>query len=152
MRILRLILAALVALGACAPAMAASDAADLPHVHVQLLAQTTGVAAPGTLHAGLYFKLEPGWHVYWMNPGDAGEAPRMIWTLPNGATAGPIQFPAPKRLPLGPLMDFGYEGEVLFPFALNLDSSFAGGSTLRAPAKVDLACLPRVLHPGKSEP
>ena len=49
-------------------------------------------------------------------PGDAGEPPHIVWTLPAGMTAGPLQFPAPKRLPLGPLMDFGYENEVLFPF------------------------------------
>ncbi len=65
---------------------------------------------------GLYFKLEPGWHIYWKNPGDAGEPPHIQWTLPKGITVGPMQFPAPKRLPLGPLMDFGYEDEVLFPF------------------------------------
>ncbi len=136
MRILRLISPVLLMFGAWVPAMSASDAADLPHVHVQFLAETTGVSAPGTLHAGLYFKLEPGWHVYWMNPGDAGEPPRIDWTLPKGVTAGAMQYPAPKRLPLGPLMDFGYEGDVLFPFPLNVDASAAPGSVIHMPAKV----------------
>ena len=76
---------------------------------------------------GLYFKLEPGWHVYWKNAGDAGEPPHIHWTLPAGVTAGPLQFPAPKRLPLGPLMDFGYEDEVLFPFKLNVANARKAG-------------------------
>ena len=69
---------------------------------------------------GLLFDLEPGWHVYWTNAGDSGEPPAVKWTLPAGVTVGPLQFPAPKRLPLGPLMDFGYETQVLFPAELHV--------------------------------
>ena len=47
--------------------------------------------------------------VYWINAGDSGEPPAAKWKLPAGVTADPLQFPPPKRLPLGPLMDFGYE-------------------------------------------
>jgi thiol:disulfide interchange protein/DsbC/DsbD-like thiol-disulfide interchange protein len=121
------------------PALAASSSADLPHVHVQLIAPDAQLH-PGRNNAGLYFKLEPGWHVYWKNPGDAGEPPHIKWTLPQEVTAGPIEYPIPKRLPLGPLMDFGYEDEVLFPLQLNVASSAARGSAVLH-AKVDwLVC------------
>ena len=103
---------------------AASSSADLPHVHVQLIAPDAQLH-PGANNAGLYFKLESGWHVYWKNPGDAGEPPHIKWTLPQGITAGAIHYPIPKRLPLGPLMDFGYEDEVLFPFQVNVASAAA---------------------------
>lgn len=122
------------------PALAASSSADLPHVHVQLISPDARLH-PGTANnAGLYFKLEPGWHVYWKNPGDAGEPPHVKWTLPKGIMAGLLQFPIPKRLPLGPLMDFGYEDEVLFPIQLNVAAgASAGPATLHA--KVDwLVC------------
>ena len=119
----------------------AASSADLPHVHVELVSDASGVAAPGSLRAGLHFKLESGWHVYWKNPGDAGEPPRVDWTLPQGITAGAMEFPAPKRLPLGPLMDFGYEDEVLFPVKLSVDSRFIPGSVVHLPAKVSwLVC------------
>ena len=115
MRFCRPIIAFALLLAATAlPALAASSA-DLPHVHVQLISPDAQLHPGTTNNAGLYFKLEPGWHVYWKNAGDAGEPPRINWTLPAGITASPLQFPAPKRLPLGPLMDFGYENEVLFP-------------------------------------
>jgi thiol:disulfide interchange protein/DsbC/DsbD-like thiol-disulfide interchange protein len=139
MRVFRLI-AALVVLLAALPVLAASNSADLPHVHVQLISPDAQLQ-PGTPNnAGLYFKLEPGWHVYWKNPGDAGEPPHVKWTLPKGITAGPLQFPVPKRLPLGPLMDFGYEEEVLFPLQLNVAGGAPSGpATLHA--KVDwLVC------------
>jgi thiol:disulfide interchange protein len=131
MRFLRTILVVTFALVATLPLLAASTSADLPHVHVQLIMPNAQLH-PGANNAGLYFKLESGWHVYWKNPGDAGEPPRIKWTLPQGITAGAIQYPIPKRLPLGPLMDFGYEDEVLFPFQIDVASTVGGSATLHA--------------------
>lgn len=140
MRFLRPILAFTLLLVAAGPARAASNSADLPHVHVQLISPDAQLHSGSVSNAGLYFKLEPGWHVYWRNPGDAGEPPHIKWTLPQGMTAGPLQFPVPKRLPLGPLMDFGYEDEVLFPFQLEVSGSAPTGPALLH-AKVDwLVC------------
>lgn len=129
MRFLRTIVALAVALAATLPAFAGSTSADLPHVHVQLIAPEAQFH-PGANNAGLYFKLEPGWHVYWKNPGDAGEPPRIKWTNSQQVTVGPLKYPIPKRLPLGPLMDFGYEDEVVFPFeavVTPVSGGFAGG-------------------------
>jgi len=138
MRFLRTIVAFTFALAASPPLFAASSA-DLPHVHVQLIAPGAQLH-PGANNAGLYFKLESGWHVYWKNPGDAGEPPRIRWTLPPGIAAGAIQYPIPKRLPLGPLMDFGYEDEVLFPFQIDVANGTSSG-TATLHAKVDwLVC------------
>ena len=68
----RWILAALVLVGGL-PARAASSSFDTDHVHVQLLFPGGNYLQSGHNLAGLYFKLEPGWHIYWKNPGDAGE-------------------------------------------------------------------------------
>lgn len=137
MRFLRCTVALASLLIPAVSALAASSSADLPHVHVQLIAPDAQLH-PGSNKAGLYFKLESGWHVYWKNPGDAGEPPHIKWTLPQGVTTGPLEFPVPKRLPLGPLMDFGYEDEVLFPFQVNVANA-SGSAVLHA--KVDwLVC------------
>ncbi|HMG87333.1 MAG TPA: protein-disulfide reductase DsbD domain-containing protein, partial [Terracidiphilus sp.] len=138
MRFFRPILALALLLTAAVSGFAATGSADLPHVHVQLIGPDAQFHL-GSNNAGLYFKLEPGWHVYWKNPGDAGEPPHIKWRLPQGITAGPIEYPIPKRLPLGPLMDFGYEDEVLFPFHLNAAGGASGSAVLHA--KVDwLVC------------
>ncbi len=54
--------------------------------------------------------IQPGWHTYWKNPGDAGLAPALHWTLPPGATASEIAWQPPKRMPFGPLLGYVYEG------------------------------------------
>ncbi len=150
MRPIRLILAFIVALAAGQPALAASSFADTDHVHVQLVFRTAQLYPGAGDHGGLYFKLEPGWHVYWKNPGDAGLPPHIHWTLPEGVTAGPLQFTAPKRLPLGPLMDYGYEDEALYPFRLEVAKTVKPGvAVLRA--KVDWLVCRASCIPGKAD-
>jgi len=149
MRIVRVLLL-LLPLAAALPAQAATDSADAPHVHVQLVVPFVDVNAGNERMIGLYFKLEPGWHIYWKNPGDAGEPPHVKWTLPSGITAGQMQFPTPKRLPLGTLMDFGYESEVLFPFDVKVATNSAFGHA-KLHAKVDWLVCSSSCIPGKGE-
>jgi thiol:disulfide interchange protein DsbD len=150
MRLLRLIVALLALFATGLPAQAASSSADADHVHVQLTTILSDLYRPDANQAGLYFKLEPGWHIYWKNPGDAGEPPHIQWTLPKGITAGPMQFPAPKRLPLGPLMDYGYEDEVLFPMDIDVaDSASLGPVVLHA--HVDWLVCRASCIPGKAD-
>ncbi len=162
MRLLRFIVAFSFLLAATLPASAqvgapapqpqdtkAAFTAD--HLRVELLVPGAKLytGAQGN-QAGLYFKMQPGWHVYWQNAGDAGEPPAIDWTLPKGLTAGPLQFPAPTRLPVGPLMDYGYENEVLFPFKLNAaPSAKTGPGDLRA--HVTWLVCSSVCIPGKAD-
>ena len=150
MRLPRLIFALFLLLAAGLSARAVSSSADTPHVHVQLLVVPQGLNRGEPADAGLYFELEPGWHIYWKNAGDAGEPPHIQWTLPEGITAGAIQFPAPSRLPLGPLMDFGYENEVLFPLTINVAKTAKPGPAILH-AKVDWLVCRATCIPGKAE-
>ena len=93
MRPFRWIIALLAALAAVLPAFAASNSADVAHLHVELVFPHRPALFRRQQRGRLYFKLEPGWHVYWQNAGDSGEPPRIQWTLPAGVTAGPISFP-----------------------------------------------------------
>jgi thiol:disulfide interchange protein DsbD len=135
---------------AASSAFAASSSADALHLHVQIIAPAAQLSPGASSEAGLYFKLDPGWHVYWQNAGDSGEPPHIQWTLPDGITAGPLQFPAPQRLPLGPLMDFGYENEVLFSFNLDVASSAKPGPVVLH-AKVAWLVCREVCIPGRAE-
>ena len=65
------------------------------------------------LLVGFKFTLNPGWHTYWENPGDAGEGASINWNLPNDVNASKILWPGPERIPVDPLMTFGYEEEVV---------------------------------------
>jgi thiol:disulfide interchange protein DsbD len=150
MRPFQWMIAFLVALAVSLPACAASNSADVAHLHVALVFPHSQLYPGGSNEAGLYFKLEHGWHVYWQNAGDSGEPPRIQWTLPAGVTAGALQFPAPARLPLGPLMDFGYENEVLFPFSFQVGDNVKPSPAVLH-AKVNWLVCRDVCIPGKAE-
>jgi DsbC/DsbD-like thiol-disulfide interchange protein len=81
------------------------DGSDGPvkaaHVTAELAASVPAASPQGSSQIALILHLESGWHVYWVNAGDSGEAPNVDWVLPAGVTVGKMQFPTPKRLPLG---------------------------------------------------
>ncbi len=122
-------------------------AVQAEHLTVELIPSPESFAPGKENMIGLHFKLEAGWHVYWSNAGDAGEPPSVEWTLPKGISAGPLLFPVPKRLPVGPLMDFGYENDVIFPVKLQVARDATAGVLQ---AKVDWLVCREVCIPGKA--
>ena len=83
-----------------------------------LAAEVASVAPGQPFRIGLRQRLAPGWHTYWKNPGDAGLPPELALSLPDGASAGAFSWPAPQRIPFGPLVNYGYEGAVLLPLVV----------------------------------
>ena len=63
---------------------------------------------------------QPHWHTYWKNAGDSGLPTKLEWTLPAGVTAGDIAWPAPQKIAIGTLANFGFEGTVLLPVPLTI--------------------------------
>ncbi len=119
------------------------------HITVELVSLAPSVAPAGNLQVGLVITLEEKWHVYWMNAGDAGDPPKIAWSLPQGVTAGPMQFPIPSRLPNGPLMDFGYEDAVAFPVQINIARDLKPGP-VHLDAHVRWLVCREVCIPGKA--
>lgn len=132
-----------------APVFAAPVA--IPHGSVELIAETATIRPNSTLNAGLHFKLEKGWHIYWINPGDAGQPPRVTWQLPSGLSAGEIQWPAPKPLPAFSLVDFGYEDEVLLMVPIKAASSLASSGNVTLNANLKFIVCREVCIPGKNQ-
>lgn len=91
-----------------------------------LIAENNAVVPGRSITVGLRLVHDPHWHTYWRNPGDSGLPTQIEWQLPAGWKAGPIQWPAPKRLAVGPLANFGYEGDVVLPVELTPPSGLAG--------------------------
>lgn len=119
------------------------------HLTAELVTVGPSIAPAGTLQAGLVLTMEQHWHVYWVNAGDSGEPPHIKWTLPTGLTVSSLQFPAPSRLPLGPLMDFGYEDTAAFPFTFTASSKMKPGP-VHVDALTDWLVCAQVCIPGKA--
>ncbi len=121
-----------------------------PHATTQLVAATASAAPGATFQVAVAQTFDKGWHSYWRNPGDAGEATTITWTLPSGWSAGPIAWPAPKRLPVGPIMNYGYEGGVILPVTLRVPADAPVGQTVTLSAVVQFLVCADVCVPDQA--
>ena len=102
--------------------------------HVTLDVSLESAVKPGsTAWVAIRQIIAPGWHTYWRNPGDAGLATSLSWTLPSGMAAGNPLWPAPDKFVSGPVVDFGYENEVtlLVPLTTEAVSKSAASALVK---------------------
>src|SRR5258708_550492 len=83
------------------PSMSQSAAAAVPakaeHVQAQLIADTSAIQPGQPFHLGVLLKMQPDWHTYYKDPGDAGVPTRIDWQLPSGFTTKSLQWERPNR-------------------------------------------------------
>ena len=120
------------------------------HLGIELVGERAALVPGTTAWLGLHIRHEPLWHTYWINPGDSGLPTRVSWTLPAGFKAGEIVWPAPKRFAVDGLANFGYDGDVLLPVALDIPGDATPGSTVRIAAEVRWLVCHEECIPGKA--
>ncbi len=109
--------------------LAPAGVVDTGQVRAELLAHAPQGVAPGaTVWLGLRLQHAPQWHTYWKNPGDSGLPTELSWTLPAGVSAGAVDWPTPRKFPLGTLANYGYEGTVLLPVPLTIAQAPSGAT------------------------
>jgi thiol:disulfide interchange protein/DsbC/DsbD-like thiol-disulfide interchange protein len=111
-----------------------SSAQDRPparlHVSASLVSETRNAVPGRPLRLALRQQIEAGWHTYWLNPGDSGLPTTIEWALPQDFKAGPIAWPIPKRIAYGPVVDYGYEDEVLLAVDIDVPARLAPGTDI----------------------
>jgi thiol:disulfide interchange protein len=117
-----------------------------PYVAVRLLPEKTQVKGGEQITIGIEQTIADGWHTYWLNAGDSGAAPRITWSGLEGLSAGDIEWPVPHRMPMGPLVNFGYEKNAVLLQTLTLPETLPDGP-LTITAKADILvckdiCIP----------
>ncbi len=147
MKFPRILQALALAMAAC---VQAAPVVKTEHVEAQLLSERTAAQPGKPAMVGLRLQMTPHWHTYWKNPGDSGLPTKIRWTLPEGWKAGEISWPHPKNLPIGPLMNFGYEDEVVLLVELTPPADAKPG-TANIKANADWLVCKEVCIPEKGE-
>lgn len=156
---LRLPLIALLALTGL-PAGSA-DAQSMPvrdkNVEARLVANVSTIQPGVPFTLGLQFTIDRTWHTYWANPGETGIPTSLNLTLPDGFTAGPLQFPVPKKF----ITDYGfgvreagygYETSVIHPMTVTPPATLTPGQKITLSGKAGwLMCDPNTCVPGKAD-
>jgi len=120
-----------------------------PHIQVEFISETAVPKTGQDFWVGIHFQLEKDWHIYWNNPGDSGTAPSIKWTLPPGMSVGEIRWPYPKRIEVQPLVNYGYENDVLLMVPLTVSSEAILPAVIKA--KVSWLVCREICIPGQAE-
>ena len=123
----QLALWAVALLAAFAGPVHAAGPVSTDNVEAELVSDVMSVEPGGQFWVALRQKIRPGWHTYWKNPGDSGAPTRITWDLPVGFEAGDILWPTPKRIPVGPLINYGFGGEILLITQMTAPSTLRPG-------------------------
>jgi DsbC/DsbD-like thiol-disulfide interchange protein/cytochrome c biogenesis protein CcdA len=118
-------------------------------IELELVAE--GPAPPGgEVELAMHMRPAPGWHGYWLNPGDAGLPMDVKWQLPAGFAAGPLRYPVPTRLEIADLMNYVYEQDYAVLVRLKVPANARGTVPIRAEAHW-LACTDKICVPEEGE-
>jgi DsbC/DsbD-like thiol-disulfide interchange protein len=114
--------------------------AEPNHVRIEVIADRESVAPGQAFWVAVVQHIDPGWHTYWLNPGDAGKATEIGWSTPSGYAVGTPDWPVPRVIRTGPVVSYGYEKEVVSLQQVRAPTTLAPG-TVRLSAEVRwLAC------------
>lgn len=117
-------------------------------VKVRLIAERAGLTPGETGLIGVSFDIDPGWHLYWHNPGDTGMPMRWTIDAPPQISLGEPQWPAPHRHVLpGGILDYIYEDQVTIIIPVTLSADATPGEKIRITGRADWlvcreACVP----------
>ena len=93
------------------------------HVSLELISSVNSIHKENNLHLGLYFKLDPGWKIYWKYPGKAGYPPNIDWTKSKNIKDLEILWPKPEKFKILGMESIGYSKEVILPIKLILENN-----------------------------
>jgi DsbC/DsbD-like thiol-disulfide interchange protein len=130
---------------------ARASAATIPHGTVDFVAENQWITPGGKSYVGLNFQLEKGWHIYWVNPGDSGQPPRVEWHLPTGLRAGEVEWPAPRRLGTSTIVDFGYDHAVMLLVPVRASSTLPTNQEVQLGAELRILVCREICIPGKAQ-
>jgi len=119
----------------------AAEQYTAPRTTVQIVSEVMHIRPGQPFRAGILFRMQPEWHIYWKNPGDAGLAPAFKWRLPENFSVKELPWPYPETIILGGLASFGYRDSVLIPVQIVPPAGIESGKVVHIGVAVEwLVC------------
>lgn len=130
---------------------ARAESSQNDYVQAELVADVQSIQPGNPFWVAVRFVIEKNWHINWINPGDAGLAPSIEWTLPDGFKVGDLMWPAPHSYRIGPLVIYGYGNELLLMARLFPPQKLVPGELAEIRAAVDWLACAEACVPGAAE-
>src|ERR1700683_4212425 len=111
------------------------SAVTTENVKARLVSEAVSIAPGQSVWVALELDIRDGWHTYWRNPGDSGQATQIAWSLPPGLTAGDIQWTTPHRFVVAPLVNYGYAKQAIHLVKITASPDLKAAAPLDLKAK-----------------
>ncbi len=121
------------------------------HVETTIISEVRTVQPGRPFWVAVRLEVSPGWHIYWKNPGNSGYPTSIQWKLPEGFTAGLIQWPYPRRFDFEGLVNYGYDGTVYLLVQITPPSKLRPGQAIDLTAEAGWLACQESCVPGKAE-
>jgi len=128
-----------------------ADTTSTQHAKVELISDAASIKSGQDLRLGVHYILDPGWHIYWINPGDSGQPPSFQWHLPSGFQAGKVEWPRPERLSSSQLVDYGYKDDVLFMVPVHVPANLPNSASIPISLEVKWLICREVCIPDRTQ-
>jgi thiol:disulfide interchange protein DsbD len=122
-----------------------------PHSEARLVSDVASIRAGVPFTVGFHVTLDEGWHTYWHNAGDAGNGLIAEWSLPSGFVADSFAYPIPERIPYPPLVNYGYNDEVVFLATITPPADLGAGRSVRLTVSADFLVCEKICIPAQAE-
>lgn len=135
-------------LGCAAPQQ---DDDPSPHSAAELIPEVRSVRPGEPFSVGLKIELDPDWHTYWINPGDAGQPAAIDWVLPAGYSVGELQWPFPRKVEESTVVSYGYENQVVLLTEIAPPGFLTPGQTVTLAAEAHWLVCNNICLPATAE-
>lgn len=123
---------------------------DKPNISVRLIAKNDSLTPQAVNEMAVVIDQKDGWHTYWRMPGDAGLRSRFYFNVPKNYDVEVPRFPLAERIPAGGLVSFGYSGETVFPFNLDVPRFVRFGDRVTVSVRVEYLACRDICVPGEA--
>ncbi|MBT4035513.1 MAG: hypothetical protein HON27_10725 [Candidatus Marinimicrobia bacterium] len=100
-------------------------AANKAMVSVEVIPLAHGVSPGESFEIAVIFSMEPDWHTYWQNPGEAGMPTSFEWNLPENFQLTGQREPTPTRHVDQEITTFIHEEEAIYLFDIQAPDEVA---------------------------
>lgn len=124
---------------------------QLSHVQTSFYAEELSIQPGKPFWVAVALEMDDHWHVYWRNPGGPGLATEITWDLPEGFSAGPVNWPYPEKIVEGPIVVFGYHGKKQLLVQITPPKNLAADKPVLLKGKINWLECADVCVPGEAE-
>jgi thiol:disulfide interchange protein DsbD len=122
-----------------------------PHSDAELISEVSSARPGEPFSVGLSLTLDPGWHSYWLNPGDAGQPASIEWDLPAGYRVSEIQWPLPRKVEESTVVSYGYDNEVMLLTEITPPRSVTIGQSVSISARAHWLVCENICLPAEAD-